>query len=191
METRDLALRQSADALLTGVYDPAAFSYWVNGDNDQAMRLGAFLREHRISVFADKRANLVHRPVALAGAMIDGAACIGSIDVVASEPNFGIDALRTTGRAWDLRRNAAVSRVFIVDDAGLVAGYASGALESADRAEWRGYATVPSQGKLRAFAWLGHGKICPLGARRAPRPISIERSPNLRVNDRAASPACA
>ena len=162
MEVRARAQRAAADALLLGLEDQGSFQaiYDVNGPVEAG---AAFLKARGLSVFGQRDADLVGKPILQAGPIVDRALCEGSVDNAAAAPDLGADGARVSGRGRARDGRAVASRIYLVDATDAIVGLASRDPGSADPELWSGFAVSPAGASLRAFARLSHDGLCELG----------------------------
>ncbi len=162
MEVRAREQRAAADALLLGLKDQVSFQaiYDVDGPVEAG---AAFLRMQGLSVFGQRDAGLVGKPVARAGTTVGRALCGGSIDMAAAAADLGPGGVRVSGRGWARDAWAMTDRVYLVDGTDAIVGVASRDPDMADPEPWSGFAVSPTGTPLRAFARLSHARLCELG----------------------------
>ena len=119
-----------------------------------------FLRSRNISIFAGRDAHVFGRLLNQAGA-VDVNPCWASFDSAESTPALGANGVRVSGTTG-LHPVVPISgRVYLVDPRGTVVGFASTPF---GQPTWSGYATAARDERLRAFARLGSGRLCEIGA---------------------------
>ncbi len=162
MEVRARGQRAATDALLLGLKDQDSFQaiYDVNGP---VLAGAVFLKAHGLSVFGQRDAELVGKPVVQAGTIVDRAFCEGSIDNAAAAPDLGSGGVRLSGRGRAHDAWAMTDRVYLVDGTDAIVGLASRSPDLADPEPWSGFAVSSVGTPLRAFARLSHRKLCELG----------------------------
>ncbi|MGF3021688.1 hypothetical protein ACQVP2_02520 [Methylobacterium aquaticum] len=149
--------RAVEDALLQDLIDrPAIRALYT--DPDQVRAMTPFLRERAISIFATPDARRLGRPVEEAG-RIAPEGCPGAFDAARRDADLGTGAVRVAGRAEARPWLPTLARVYVVNAAGRIVGFASTSPEGTD---WSGAATAPD-GELHAFLRTGSDGLCYLG----------------------------
>lgn len=179
----ELAL--ASDALLSGVAasDALRLAY---PDPGAPKSEAPFLRDRNLSIFSWPEAHMRGAPLPSVYPTIDNSACRGAFD--SAETVAESDGVSASGWAWDRRSKALVRRVLFVDSHDAIVGFATGGARRRDvRAAvpevrsryvgWRGFANVPADEPLRAYAVVGDGHtVCLVGARPAP-PVETVGAP--------------
>ncbi len=155
----------AGQGLVLGLVDDAALSA-VDDDPDQVRALLPFLRERRLSVFADADADRLGGPLAAVDPRID-APCPGVFDTARADPTLGPAGVRVGGTSTTPGRLPALRPLYLVDSGGRVAGLG---LTDADGAGWRGYATAAPDATLDAYLRPVSGRLCRLGGARVTPP---------------------
>jgi hypothetical protein len=167
-----------SSAMLSGNPDDAALG-GVYPDPQVVKQFTPFLREHRLSLFADGdgvRLGSAFR----ANPMPAREACRGFFDGLDPEPH---DALAARGWSWDSARKHPFDRVLIVDSANRVIGEALGGLPRPDvrkalhkgaaaQSGWVASIDGHATGVLTAYGLRPDGKTCALGAKTVAAPQS-------------------
>jgi len=162
MEVRARGQRAATDALLLGFKDQVSFE--AVGDRSGPMDSGvAFIKARGLSVFGQREAGLVGKPIAQAGTMVERVLCEGSVESALAAPDLGRDGVRVSGQASAHADLAMTGRIYLVGGTDAIIGLASRDPSLADPAPWSGFAVSPAGTPLRAFARLSHGKLCELG----------------------------
>lgn len=155
--------REAGDSLLSATFDPQAFSY-DNEDPPNIQHAAAFLRERRLSIFSTDDSLLLGRSLDQAGTLLPEDACRGGIDKVLADRTLGSAMLRVTGEAMRSGSRGGVDRIYIVDGAHHIVGYASGNLPDSVHRLWQGYAAGQPGTTIDAYAQLDAGHLCRLGS---------------------------
>lgn len=162
MEVRARGQRAATDALLLGLKDQVSFD--AVDDVSEPIEAGAaFMKMRRLSVFGQRDAGLVGKPIAQAGTMVERVLCEGSVESALAAPDLGRDGVRVSGQASAHADLAMTGRIYLVGGTDAIVGLASRDPSLADPAPWSGFAVSPAGTPLRAFARLSHGKLCELG----------------------------
>ncbi len=162
MEVRARGQRAATDALLLGLKDQVSFD--AVDDVSEPIEAGAaFMKTRRLSVFGQRDAGLVGKPIAQAGTMVERVLCEGSVESALAAPDLGRDGVRVSGQASAHADLAMTGRIYLVGGTDAIVGLASRDPGLADSAPWSGFAVSPAGTPLRAFARLSHGKLCELG----------------------------
>lgn len=134
----------------------------------------AYLRVHRLSVFASSRAKQLGAPFSSVYRLDTKERCEGAMDAPAAAPGPAHNGFRLTGWAWDKTSKSEFRNIVIVNEHGTIAGFGSGGYVYsgkqpdgiADRdIQWFGYVPEGSDlTKLQAYGVVGDGgDSCPVG----------------------------
>jgi hypothetical protein len=171
-------------AMILEVPDEQLLSaYWPNpAERNQII---AFMRQQRISMFAEARASWPGRPIADVFRTTSPDRCQGGVEAATPVPSQGFRSWRLEGWAWG---DGSPADIVIADDSGRIVGSGRGqlrhgyypglnlrtalpppsAIHAAHRhSEWLAYARVDdpnASGKLQVYARLGDGEVCAIGA---------------------------
>ncbi|MBS7788447.1 hypothetical protein KTR66_00495 [Roseococcus sp. SDR] len=162
-------------ALIAGVRDEAAFREVFPIPEVVESRV-ADLRAHRRGIFAAPHAEWMGRPLQGTLRVLPEGRCLGSLDGarLLGPPPGQIAA--ATGWAWDRQERTRINRLLLVNEAGVIVGYARGPLRRADvpagtgravpdtRVGWVGRAAAGPGTVLRAYGILGADAACALGS---------------------------
>lgn len=167
-----VALRYPAEAaLIAGVQDEAAFREVFPLPEVVESRMRR-LREDRGGIFAPPYAEWMGRPLADTLRVLPEGRCFGSLDgaqLLGSPPARFAAA---TGWAWDRQARIRVNRVILVDERGVITGYARGPVRRPDvpagtgravrdtRVGWVGRAAAGPGTTLRAYGLPEPGAAC-------------------------------
>jgi hypothetical protein len=135
-----------------------------------------FLREHRLSLFADPMFEMQGHPVPHGLNPTTSDHCLGSFDsatAIAGSPNR---SFKVAGWAWQMQPPRGVEKVLLVDDYGGVVGFALGGGARGDVAKffrahkmaetgWDGYANLARDSRaLTAYGFLDSDRgLCQIG----------------------------
>ena len=172
---RQLRLNKISLALLTGVQDdellPEAYP-----DPQVVLRSSEFMRQHRLSVFADSDSALLGKPFADAFHPVPASACFGELTSEEILPTEDGQALRLEGYAWDRSRQRPAKDILVVTDGkitgfGIVTVYPLAVAREHDPAtaphfEWIAYSTGSSAHVSELYVLSGPDKksACPFAA---------------------------
>lgn len=118
---RQLRLKKISIALLTGVSDNELLAE-AYPDPQAVMRSAAYMRQHRLSIFADPDAALLGKPFPGAFHEAPSAACSGALTSEEILPAEDGQAMRLNGYAWDNSRQQPASDILVVTE-GKVTGF--------------------------------------------------------------------
>ena len=163
-------VRSTIPAVLADVADPVLLKVYPNVDGP--LRRRAALRAAHTSVFADPWRGWLDTPLASHVAIVDGASCHGSFDKAVRITAPTHSGWRAVGTAWQEASRHALSRIVLVDRAGLVSGYGLGGFSAETvtasasggpkDAWWIGAFTASDPTTTAAYALLKN-TACPLG----------------------------
>lgn len=167
-------------ALVTGVPDEQLLSIlWPVGPERDAMT--SFLRERRLSVFAEPRAAWLGRRVSELFPPASADRCIGDIEKSLSIPDSPAEtSWRVEGWAWNASANRAFEYLLIADQTGMVVGMARGGFRHGyfpgflveaqtvllphmryRGSQWLGYVRQPVKTSWTVYGLEGHSnQIC-------------------------------
>jgi hypothetical protein len=158
--------------MLSGVPDEAAMRQ-IYPEASMVEDLAPFLREQRLSVFADDPGYLAGSAFARKVTAPDEHVCRGALDRLNPEPDGG-RGWRADGWGWDLKRRGAFHHIVLVDDTGHVVGVAGtggtprGDVRKAVREVWAldsGWVASAIRGSGRevvAYGLTRDGRACEL-----------------------------
>jgi hypothetical protein len=152
--------RAASAALLSGVNDREQITY-VFFNPDYVLQVAPFMREKRVSIFADGDQGSLGAPIESIAQIGDRQQCEGELQSVTT---LDSGDLRITGWAWGLQRHKPATRVFTVSNAKIIGFGAVGEWRPAVRAvhhEMRtsfvgftAYAKAASQARVTVYAVL-------------------------------------
>jgi hypothetical protein len=182
-------------ALLTGVADPLINQlHYFNPEGPLHKR--ELLRAAHTSIFADRWAGWLGRPLAEHAVLSEARLCQGSLDRAVQVATGAFAGWRAMGRAHSLAGERAARRIVLVDGAGLVVGYGVGGLgldaviaglqpDGGKDTRWIGAFVGADPGAVTAYALLDDmPTACPIGTARSiiRQPVRLALS-NARPRD--------
>ncbi len=174
-EWRQLRLQKISIALLTGVQDDELLAE-AFPDPEVVLRSADYMRQHRLSIFAEPDAALLGTSFADGFHKTPATACFGELTSEELLPTENGQAMRLEGYAWDVSRQEPARKVLLVTDGkisgfGMVNVYPLALAHEHDPAtashfEWLAYSTGSSARPTEIYVLSGpDGKsACPLAA---------------------------
>ncbi|WP_165837225.1 hypothetical protein [Phenylobacterium hankyongense] len=168
-----------ASVLLSSAPDEAAMKQ-IYPEASMVEDLAPFLREQRLSVFADDPGYVVGAPFALKVTAPEERVCRGAFDRLNPEPQGGA-GWRADGWGWDRKRRSIFHHIVLVDDTGHVVGVAGpggtprGDVRKAVRqvrtldSGWVASAIRGSGREVVAYGLTRDGRACELGRKAWPQ----------------------
>jgi hypothetical protein len=172
---RQLRLKKISLALLTGVQDDELLAE-AFPDPQVVLRSAEYMRQHRLSIFAEPDAALLDKPFADAFHRIPAAACFGALTSEELLPTENGQAMRLEGYAWDLSRQEPAKDILVVTGGkisgfGIVTVYPLALAHEHDSAnashfEWVAYSTGSSARISELYVLSGQDKksACPFAS---------------------------
>ncbi len=118
---RQLRLKKISLALLTGVPDNEVLAE-AYPDPQVVLRSGNYMRQHRLSIFAEPDAALMGKPLGAAFDEIPATECFGALTSEKILPTEEGQAMRLNGFAWDRQANRPARDIVAAVD-GRIAGF--------------------------------------------------------------------
>jgi hypothetical protein len=118
---RQMRLKIISLALLTGVQDSPVLAD-AYPDPQVVLRDAAYMRQHRLSIFAGRQDEQLGRSVDSQYHVTNGSECLGAISSWQMLPADGGQGLHLTGYAWDRETRKPVADVVAVEN-GYIAGF--------------------------------------------------------------------
>lgn len=149
------------DAMLLGLIDRPALDV-MQEPADQALEMAPVLRRLHISIFRGRDAGLIGHPLSeIEVPGLSPLACFGQFDRAEARPALGRDGVAVSGISGLKLRFDRPGRVYIVDPARRIVGFARTAFRNP---AWRGYALAQPGTELTAYAVSDAGRTCRLAS---------------------------
>ncbi|MDP3175461.1 MAG: hypothetical protein Q8M88_13590 [Phenylobacterium sp.] len=163
-----------AEALLSGAADDEALTR-LFPDPATPRELAAFLREHRLSIFAEPRGRWTGRPLRQVLKVAPRTECTGAFDAWTPAPGASGAAWRGAGWAWDALADQRVKQLVLVGGDGRIVGVGAGGDNRPDVPQvvpqvdnpnvgWTASARPPKT-SVTAYAVLRDGRACEIGGK--------------------------
>lgn len=171
---RLMRLKKISLALLAGVEDPAVLAD-AYPDPQVVLRSAAYMKEHRLSIFAGKQFQQLGRTVDSQYQVTSGSACTGTISSSQLLPAGGGTGLRLTGFAWDRETQKPAADIVVTENDRIV-GFGTSEIiplfrrrakpqEDPSRSGWIAFApNTGSRIQLYAVAGSDQSRACPFAA---------------------------
>jgi hypothetical protein len=160
-------------ALIAGIRDEAAFRAVFPVPEVVEPRM-ARLREARLSIFAGPYLDWMGERMDARLRLLPAGRCVGSFDGATLQGTGPGRFAAATGWAWDRQQRTPLNRLVLVNEAGVIVGFARGPLRRHDvpaatrgdisnpRVGWVGRAAAGPGTTLRAYALAEPDGACPL-----------------------------